>query len=101
MVGGILSSALRIFWYLSDRLGEKRSNEKQNKRLKIRNGLHDVDVLTVERRQACEHLVDERSEAPPVDCGAVSLSLQDLGSYRGEISKVRNNSKQETSKGKS
>mmetsp|Transcript_8424 Transcript_8424/g.21282 ORF Transcript_8424/g.21282 Transcript_8424/m.21282 type:complete len:302 (-) Transcript_8424:847-1752(-) len=41
--------------------------------------VHDVDVLTVERRQTGEHLIDQRSQTPPVDRTAVSLTLEHLG----------------------
>lgn len=38
-----------------------------------------VTVRTVEGRQSGQHFVEQRPEAPPVDCPAVPLSIENLG----------------------
>jgi len=42
--------------------------------------VHDVDVLVVERRQACHHLVDKHTESPPVDSLGISLAFKEFRS---------------------
>eukprot|EP00128_Syssomonas_multiformis_P018552 Colp12_sorted_trinity150504_noHs@33982 len=51
-------------------------------KLAVQNFLvHGVSVLVVERRDACKHLVDQHTQGPPVNGGAVALLLQNLGSH--------------------
>jgi len=50
----------------------------ENKRVVENLAVHDIDILIVERRQGCQHLVQENPERPEIDGPCVALAQKQL-----------------------